>query len=169
MLTREDRQTINIGETYALTNTLTTAIYDTKDKTQSKKDHMKKITKNKIPVIHENVEHFRRLVEDEEFLEIELHDSEQESKPTAKGEKKQSGELLDLGVLEAKMRKLDEVEALFDEIDAEHNKVMDYQTTLEMDRVEHFADVEEARLVLFYRSKLWRSLQLWRTNTESWK
>lgn len=54
-------------------------------------------------------------------------------------------------------------------MDAEHNKVMDYQTTLEMDKIEHFANVEEARLVLHYRSKLWRSLQLWRTNTESWK
>lgn len=77
MLTREDRQTINLGETYVLTNTLTTAIYDTKDKTQSKKDHMKKITKNKIPIINENVEQFRKLVEDEEFLEIELHDVDQ--------------------------------------------------------------------------------------------
>lgn len=111
MLTREDRQTINIGETYALTNTLTTAIYDTKDKTQSKKDHMKKITRNKIPIINENVEQFRKLVEDEEFLEIELHDSEQETKPTARGDKRPSGELLDLGVLEAKIRRLDEIEA----------------------------------------------------------
>ena len=76
LLTREDRQTINIGEAYMLTNTLTTAIYDTKDKTHSKKDHMKTITKNKIPIINEQVEHFQQVIQDQEFLEIDLKEGD---------------------------------------------------------------------------------------------
>lgn len=158
LLTREDRQTINIGEAYMLTNTLTTAIYDTKDKTHSKKDHMKTITKNKIPIINEQVEQFQQVIQDQEFLEIDWQEGDRYANSATMMIK-----------LDAKIRKLDEIEAKFNEIDGEHGKVMDYQTTLEIDKMEHFQNVEEARLVLFYRAKLWRSLKLWLTETERWK
>ena len=71
--------------------------------------------------------------------------------------------------MDAKIGQLEAIEAKFKEIDEEHAKVMDYQTTLEIDKMEYFHNVEEARLVLFYRAKLWRSLQLWLTDTERWK
>lgn len=49
MLGRDDKYNIFIGEAYALTNVLTNAIYDTKDKTDKNKDNMKRITTKKIP------------------------------------------------------------------------------------------------------------------------
>jgi len=39
-----------------------------------------------------------------------------------------------------------EIEAKFNEIDEEHAKVMDYQTTLEIEKMEYFHNVEEASL-----------------------
>jgi hypothetical protein len=52
-------------------NTLNTAIYDTKDKADKRKDDMKKKILKKIPKLNSRVDEFLVKIENEKFLKIE--------------------------------------------------------------------------------------------------
>ena len=80
LISREIKHSIHISEAYVLTNTLTNAVYSTKDKTEAKKDKMKKITFQKIPVLKKQVEKLTEMVAKPELLEFEFRDETEQQR-----------------------------------------------------------------------------------------
>jgi ElaB/YqjD/DUF883 family membrane-anchored ribosome-binding protein len=68
---REDKGSRFIDEIYQLINTLNSAIYDTKDKADRRKDQMKKKILKKIPKLHARIEALQEQIGRRRYLMVE--------------------------------------------------------------------------------------------------
>lgn len=141
---RDDKSAKFINEIYQLINTLNQAIYDTKDKSDRRKEQMKKKILKKIPKLNSRLEALHSKITDRKFLLIEGANV--------------SGLLEDLNELDLHMG----------EVVAKKNNVQIYQKTLDMGRIEPFNNVGEAKVLLSYIMKLWTSIHVWQQNIEVW-
>mmetsp|Transcript_7541 Transcript_7541/g.6882 ORF Transcript_7541/g.6882 Transcript_7541/m.6882 type:complete len:220 (+) Transcript_7541:2375-3034(+) len=66
------------------------------------------------------------------------------------------------------LQEIEELEVTCNKLVEKSKKIQDYQKTLEMD-VTAFDYVEEARVAMMYRSKLWKALKQWKELINQWK
>ena len=71
MPNREDKSSKFIDEIYQLINTLNTAIYDTKDASDRRKEQMKSDIQKQIPKLNFAVQSLLEKVNNDKFLRIE--------------------------------------------------------------------------------------------------
>jgi dynein heavy chain len=136
---REDKQN-RFGDVYQLMTALNHAIYDTKDKADKRKDQMKRKIHKKIPKLNARVAVFVDKVSDPKFLKMEKAE------------------------IEVIIAELDEIDREFNEIATKKKKIQIYQRTMDMGATEPFNNVEDARILVSMRCKLWKSIYSWREN-----
>jgi len=106
---------------------------------------MKKKILKKIPKLNSRVDEFLVKIENTKFLKIE-----------------------DANV-PAYIVELQDLEQEFSEIAQKRKNIQIYQSTMDMGTIEPFNNVEDTKIVLNYRAKLWNSIFSWRQNTEIWQ
>ena len=72
--TREDRQARFIDDIYSQMNVLNNAIFDTKEKSDRRKEEMKKKVLKKIPKLHMKMESFMSKIDNSKYVTIENAD-----------------------------------------------------------------------------------------------
>jgi len=141
---RDDKSAKFINEIYQLINTLNQAIYDTKDKSDRRKEQMKKEILKKIPELNSRLEALHSKITDRKLL------------------------LIDGANVRSLLEDLNELDLQMGEVVTEKNNVQIYQKTLDMGRIEPFNNVGEAKVLLSYIMKLWTSIHAWQQNIEVW-
>lgn len=142
---REDKQSRFIDEVYQLMSTLNNAIYETKDTADKRKDVIKRQILKEIPALNERVDLITEEVLQEDFLKID-------AKP-----------------LEEVLIALEDLEKRFGDIASKKKKVQMYQKTMDMGSIEPFNNVEDTRVLLQQRVRLWKSISSWTKNIETWQ
>jgi len=141
---REDKNSRFIDELYQLINTLNTAIYDTKDKADRRKDQIKKKVLKKVPKLNARISEIDNEIRQERYLMIE-----------------------DVSVVEIQAE-LAELDGRMQLIIDKKKAIQRYQRTLDMGYVEPFNNAEDTRVLLGYLVRLWHSLHVWRQNIAKW-
>lgn len=133
---KEDKNRRFIDEIYQIIKKLNQQVVKAHDSAANSKDEMKaKITK-KIPKLKEQAEAFAAEIMDDRLLEFD-------------------------GVLiETMLKEVNELDARCALLHEKAKDINEFQKTLDMD-VSPFNYVDEARIAMMHRSKLWRSLYEW--------
>ena len=132
---KEDKNRKFIDEVYQIITKLNYQIVKAHDSAHQRKDQMKaKITK-KIPKLKEQAEAFAAEIMDDRLLDIETP-------------------------LEAMLKEVNELDERCAVLNEKAKDINEFQMTLDMD-VSSFKYVDEARVAMLHRSKLWRSLHEW--------
>jgi dynein heavy chain, axonemal len=142
---REDKSSRFIDEIYQLINSLNSAIYDTKDKADRRKEQIKKEIAKKVPKLHQRIEAIAQEMGQSRFVMIEGANV--------------AAVLAELGAMETRMQA----------ILAKKKAIQRYQKTLDMGFAEPFNNAEDARVLLGYLTRLWQSLHAWQQNSSRWK
>lgn len=121
-------------------NTLNNAIYDTKDKSDRRKEQMKKNIQKKIPKLNFRVQSLLDKVNNTKFLRIE------------------GANVSDI------MCELNTLEVDMNEVVVKKRDIHRYQKTLDMGVVEPFNNVEDAKVLLSYHVRLWSAIHEWNEN-----
>ena len=66
------------------------------------------------------------------------------------------------------LKRINDLQAKFDDIFERKEKILNYQKTLDMGLTENFNQVEDAQMLLMYRVKLWSSMKQWTESTARW-
>jgi len=142
---REDKSSKFIDEIYQLINTLNSAIYDTKDKSDRRKEQMKKKIGKKIPKLNGKLQTLLGKITDRKFLTLEG------------------------ASVPAILEELQQLEVEMAEVVVKKKDIHRYQKTLDMGMVEPFNNVEDAKVLLSYHVRLWSAIHEWNMNIEIWQ
>lgn len=124
-------------------NTLSSTINDANEGAGKRKDDMKTKISEKIPKLKKRVDEFNEAILQDKFLD-------------------QNSNMYDI---------LNEIEVLEQDckiIVEKSKKIEEFEKTLEMDNITKFDYVEEARINMMYRARLWRALNEWSDLVENW-
>ena len=147
--TGEDKQSRFLEDVFQLINKLKQIMYTCKERSDKKRDEMKIKVKKEVPMLHSRVEAIDERINDSRYLEIDLDNIEDN--------------------INLMIETIKEVQTEFDDIHQMKYKVQNYQKTLEMGKIESFNNVEDSKITLDQRSKLWNSIFSWRQNTKIWQ
>jgi hypothetical protein len=147
--TGEDKQSRFVEETFLQMNRLKQQMYDTKERSDKRKEEMKKKIAQEVPLLNQRVEALDLRINDERYLHVDPEEVEN-------------------NVIET-LESLTGLQKEFDGIADMKRKIQNYQKTLDMGKIESFNNVEESKILLGHRSKLWQSLFDWRQNTKIWE
>jgi hypothetical protein len=166
LLHRDDKSGKAINEVYQLINTLNNAIYETKDKSDRRKEQMKKKVLKKIPKLNGRLEDIYARVTDRKFVMLPRKSIARDVDPDDPVDNVEANVLDKEGMIEDAdvrilLEDLGELDVQMKEIVKKKKNVQIYQKTLDMGRIEPFNNVEEVKSLLSYTMKLWNSIHVW--------